>query len=241
MRAMENTLQLLMSLLCVHREEGKVMNKRLLISMLFIICLVSNLSAVLVPDLSRAIKLQGALGEVLSISVEPLSAQTSSYRFGMPFDIQDASVQYSSAETLGRPIAHWTVLANTPFTITVQPADENNGKLVHVSETSTSLDYILTFSYNLDYYVKGEAHSASGQDFIYKTNETLPPFNSDEVIRNKGEDGYSLADEKALTGSVDGTIYFRFAKGQEGIIDDNEKVPAGNYEAKVKLILEAAE
>ena len=44
-----------------------------------------------------------------------------------------------------------------------------------------------------------------------------------------------------LRGSVDGTIYFRFAEGQEGIIDDNEKVPAGNYEAKVKLILEAAE
>ena len=215
------------------------MNKRILITLLFVIFLVFHLSATLVPDLSRAIKLQGALGEVLSVSVEPLSAQTSSYRFGMPFDVQDASVQYSSADTLGRPIAHWTVLANTPFTITVQPADENKGKLVHVSQTSTPLDYILTFSYNLDYYVKGEAYSASGQDFIYKTNETSIPFNSSEAINNNGEDGYSLADEKALTGSVDGTIYFRFAENQESIIDDDKQVPPGNYEAKVKLILEA--
>ncbi len=220
---------------------GEEVNKRLIILLIFIICMVSHLSAVLVPDLSRAIKLQGALGEVLSVSVEPLSAQTSSYRFGMPFDVQDASVQYSSEGTLGRPIAHWTVLANTPFTITVQPADENNGRLVHVSEASMPLDYILTFSYNLDYYVRGEAHSASGTDFVYKTNESSTPFNSREAIRKHGEDGYLSADEKALTGSVDGTVYFRFADRQAETIDDNTSVPPGNYEAKIKLILEATE
>ena len=215
------------------------MNKRILITLLFVIFLVFHLSATLVPDLSRAIKLQGALGEVLSVSVEPLSAQTSSYRFGMPFDVQDASVQYSSADTLGRPIAHWTVLANTPFTITVQPADEDSCKLVHVSNPSTPLDYILTFNYNLDYYVRGKAYSISGKDFVYKTNEPSTPFNSTEAIRIHGEEGL-LADEKALTGSVDGTIYFRFAENQESIIDNNDLIPPGNYEAKIKLIIEAA-
>lgn len=215
--------------------------KRFEIVLIIIIFTAVNLSAALVSDLSREIKLQGALGEVLSISVEPLSAQTSGYRFGMPFDVQDASVQYSSAGTLGRPIAHWTVLANTPFTITVQPADENNGKLVHVSEESTPLDYILTFSYNLDYYVKGSPHTVSGTDFVYQTNAASEPFNSDEAIRKNGESGFIDADETALTGSVDGTIYFRFADNQVSTIDNDSLVPPGNYEAKVKLILEAAE
>ena len=209
------------------------MRKAIMIAVISVL-LSAVLCAEPAPDVSRTIYLQGAYDNVLSIGVTPIASQTGLYRYGMPFDIQDASVQYAMYR--GRPIANWTCLANTPFRIKVEAE-----KLASVIDTGFTLDYILTFSYNLDYYVKGAPHTVSGTDFVYQTNAASAPFNSDEAIRKNGESGFIDADETALTGSVDGTIYFRFANGQVTTIDDDSLVPPGNYEARVKLILEAAE
>ena len=89
------------------------MKKKLFCFFVFTIMLLPMYSAPYSSELSRAISLQGAYGEVVSIEFEEIAAQTQSYLIGMPFNIQDQSVQSDSGA--GRVISRWNIIANTPF------------------------------------------------------------------------------------------------------------------------------
>ena len=198
------------------------MRKYLILSLLML--LSAALSAVPAPDVMRTISLQGAYDDVLSVSVVPIAAQTGHYRYGMPFDIQDSSVQNNIYR--GRPVANWTCLANTPFRVTVSAEP-----LKHVTE-NYSLDYIVTFSYNLAYNIGNAAQNVSGM-FEYSTKRGMLTTGGGEF------DELDKADKASFMGSVDGTVFFRFEERLETAIDN--EAPAGNYEAEVTLTLEALE
>ena len=179
-----------------------------------------------IPDVSRTISLQGAYGDVLSIDVEVFAAQVGMFKQGMPFDIQDSSVQYDVYH--GRPIAHWSMLANTPFKVRVK-AD----KLAHVSSglASDVFDYILTFTYNLSYNENSKPIvSANSGEFEYHTESSIECEYELAGIEN--------ADRGSFIGSVDGTIFFRF---EDGMIDLINAASSGNYDASVTVTLEALE
>ncbi len=180
-------------------------------------------------DQSRAISLQAAVGTVAKIYIEPISAQTSFYHFGMPFDIQDISV--SPGASVGRPIAHWSVISNTPFKLTITTME----KLHHVDESEESgFNYDLTFSYDLSYYIAGELHSTKEEGETEFTISTLDVDKTRDIIP---ED----ANPTSFVGSVDGTIYFRFrpddGESSADFDDSINAAPAGNYEAQVVIML----
>ena len=207
---------------------------------LIILILLISSTAILYSDpqldVSKELVLQGSYGSVMSIEVEPISAQTQAYRFGIPFDIQDISVQSSAAQ--GRPIAHWTFLSNstTPFSIGI-----NAAKLTYDGESDTDvpLNYELLFTYNVSYFIHGKEQSNSG-NFTHST--ALNPDGNTYPIIFVNEDGSTIEsssiDLSSLRGSVDGTIYFKFASGQEKTIDDDNTAPPGNYSALVTLTVE---
>ncbi len=218
------------------------MNRYRKLNILLLLFTVFSLYAVPQPDVSREIVLQGSYGEVMSISVEPIAAQTQAYRFGMPFDIQDISVQSSAA--LGRPIAHWSFLSNssTPFSINV-----NAEKLTYDGsiETAVPLDYCLTFNYNVSYSIDAEELSYSSS-FTHSTDDN-PKSYAITYVNGEGKPvNSSDIDLSQLRGSVDGTIFFKFLENQgdktsEDIISDDDLTPPGNYFARVTLTLEVNE
>ena len=219
------------------------MNRYRKLNILLLLFTVFSLYAVPQPDVSREIVLQGSYGEVMSISVEPIAAQTQAYRFGMPFDIQDISVQSSAA--LGRPIAHWSFLSNssTPFSIIVNATQLTyDGKI----ETAVPLDYCLTFNYNVSYSIDAEELSYSSS-FTHSTTDDNPKSYAITYVNGEGDTvNSSDIDLSQLRGSVDGTIFFKFLENQgdktsKDIISDDNLTPPGNYSALVTLTLEVNE
>ena len=202
------------------------------ILLMLIICMVP-LYSVPVPDVSREIALQGAYRDVKSISVEVIPAQTQSYRFGMPFDIQDRGVEYTATDSPGRPIAHWSFLSNStkPFRISVSAEP-----LRWVEDPEiVALDYILTFTYRAGYYVAGSNSDESlylDRNFRFDTSNTSDQSHTPSFPEN--------ALMTRLRGSVDGTISFKFT--EDGWKKANsEDAPPGNYSANVSLKLEVIE
>lgn len=187
---------------------------------IFIVASFESLfSATYNSELSRAIQLQGAYGDVVSVEFDEIAAQTQSYLIGMPFNIQDQTVQ-SSAGT-GRVIARWSILTNTDFSLNLS-IDET--KLHHENGSKPYLDFVLTFTYNLAYYVRGESASKRGS-FDFKTTESPKEVS----IIPEG----TIPDTGSFTGSVEGLISFKFDESVEGTAID--AAPVGNYVADVKM------
>lgn len=205
------------------------MRRKHIIFVLIFIFAVCQLIAAFRMDQSRAISLQGAVGAVSELYIKPISAQTTSYRFGMPFDIQDISVSSTAAD--GRPIAHWSVLSNTKFIIEITTME----KLHHVDAASTDegFDYTLTFTYDLSYFEGSEQKQDSGEPAI----STFDDNKSIDIVPN-------TANSSSFIGSVDGTIYFKFAvdpdSGESSTALDNriDAAQPGSYEALVVLTVE---
>lgn len=178
--------------------------------------------AVYVSDLSRELQLQGAYGDVIDVEFEEIAAQTQSYLIGMPFNIMDSSVQFSSGS--GRVIARWSILTNTDFEVSFE-IDDRKLHLENNTSDTTSLDFILNFTYNLSYYVGENPESHSGS-FEFDTSQYDP--NNAEKVRIIPEG--VVPDTGSFTGSVEGLVYFKFADNQEGTLNS---ALAGNYVADV--------
>lgn len=196
-----------------------MMKKIFILICLILISSLPCFSASYTSDLSRELQLQGAYGDVIEVQFEPIAAQTQSYLIGMPFNIMDSSVQYSSGA--GRVIARWSILTNTDFEISFSVDDR---KLHHEDSSvddSTALDFILRLTYNLSYYVGSKPESRYGErEFDTSNKDTWGPYKILPEVPDTG----------SFTGSVEGLVYFRFA---EGTTDDINAAPAGNYVADV--------
>lgn len=203
--------------------------KRSIICILFAVMMISSLysaDTTYSSELTREIQLQGAYDKVVSIEFDEIAAQSQSELSGIPFNIQDQTVQAGSGN--GRAISRWNIITNTPFTLRV-----SCDGMFHeddIEKKKPSLEFSLTFTYDLAYYVKGEEDSDKGSfTYSYSTES-----NGDEnnVFSMIPED--VVPDTNTFIGSVDGIVYFKFDT-QATDIDNDDLYPPGNYYADVKV------
>lgn len=175
-------------------------------------------------DTGSAVALQGAYGDVLSIDITPMKAQSQEYMAGMPFNIADNSVRHESS---GRGIAEWSFISNTDFNIKV-----NAEPLYCVNQQSVKLNYELIFQYELGYTfldepmtIPGSFTIQSNSNYVQDDVENQPPHSMTSDIEDY--------DPEYFIGSAAGMIFFRLQDG-----NDIDSVPAGNYQATVEVLLE---
>lgn len=231
--------------------------KRIMISVL-ILLIATSLFA---ETKTSMLQLQGAYGEAMNMSINPIAAQTESFLSGMPFNIEEKFVQYN-ANSDGRAIATWNVLSNTKFNIYVKaddmaPVDQKN------YNPSVSLSYILTFSYDLSY--PGAVFDGEGSFSITsgpndhsweKTSPTTEISVVDETYGNNGNGtfykinlfgdttlfGSKLGAGEGYTGSIDGRVFFKFTQASSTALSDNAgDYPAGDYKATVVFFIEGVD
>ena len=197
--------------------------KKSIICILFAIVMISGLySATYSSELTREIQLQGAYDKVVSIEFDEIAAQSQSELSGIPFNIQDQTVQAGAGN--GRTISSWNIITNTPFTLRVSC----DGMFHEDDAYKTPLEFSLTFTYDLAYYVSGSEKSDKGS-FTYSTK-----------VKDDGNNIFSMMpenivpDTNTFIGSVDGLVYFKFETSATDIDNDNLYRP-GNYYADVKV------
>ena len=224
------------------------MRKILLTFILFIILSSMFLGAV-TPATSKAVKIQGASGSVLHVSITPLSTQSTSFLLGMPFDIEEDLDQYGVMKE-GRIIAKWSMVANTRFNLSVK-ADLLTSENTYGDKIHAELPYIMRVYYSFGYYVSANEIS-SHTGYLLLNNETglgsiVDESGSVESTVTWTTDKWFKYDfmpddiyKKGLSGSVDGNITFMFTEqSTKRISDYPDTVPAGNYSATVTIKLEA--
>ena len=156
----------------------------------------------------------------------------------------------------GRTIATWSMTANCPFVIKVNAGKLTSENPKSASDTSKALlTYILKFEYNFGYYNKFgsiERNEGSfsinnkglnGEYFDIETNSSVAVIADPE-----GWITYDIMPSTVaitgLSGSIDGKIYFMFTQDSSNLIVGNlgkieGDVPAGNYSALVRVLVEA--
>lgn len=214
-----------------------------------LLCILSicSLSFAVYQDLGlyKTIDLQAAYGEVSTVSITRIPAQSTAYKIGMPFDIEDRFVlNTADAHTeRGRVIASWRIVSNTNYKLRISA--EN---LHHETSTDVQLPYILTFTYKLGYFDGDNREEYDESEFSLTTGNN-PSAENGIVLNDDNKYEFSiipagLADGGTnYTGSVDGNIYFLFTReSSERILGpeaDNanspDYVPAGNYTASVTI------
>ena len=212
--------------------------------------------------MQRNIVVQGNYGTQVKVKFDRIATQSSSFSVGMPFDIEGRLVQYNATEK-GREIAYWSVAANTKFTLKIKATklvSEGTYRDSSSSEQTTySLDYYMTFTYDLGYTSGGTQTSKSGEFKINTESETefLGYVNEHNVQTTKAYDANGVefnivpddADTGSVIGSVNGSVYFMFTDKATGYIKngfDNgsagiQEVPSGNYYATITLDITAVQ
>ena len=201
-----------------------------LIFMTFIItCLFAEDNSISIT--TRPIALQAGFDKVLSVNVTRIPSQSETYLQGMPFNIEDPQVEYNASEDAnGRRIANWSVLANTPFTLSfvLEP-------LTAVNDSNSTLPYILTFEYELAYglnrndYLKGKFSLDMGS-----AESPTTTFNNVNIT-----EGVTSA-EGSFLGTLDGGVYFMFTEESTKAIADDDNgadYPFGSYKANVTITI----
>lgn len=200
-------------------------------------------------DITRTIALQGIVGEVATINIEPIVSQTQGFAIGIPFNIQESLVQYDGSGTgFGRAIAHWSVISNTDFVLRIKADKLEYADKEDLTENEIanlkSLDYRLKFNYNMGYYYNGYLVESGNKLLTLDTKTKIQ--SPDKPADSTGEgfvfdlfSGIEDQPSSGVRGCVDGTVYFMFSDGQTDIIADDSKTPPGNYEAVVVFTMEA--
>ena len=223
--------------------------RKFIICFASIIIISSFVVGAVTPATSKAVKIQGASGSVLHVSVTPLSTQSTSFLLGMPFDIEEDLVQYGVMKE-GRIIAKWSMVANTRFNLSVK-ADLLTSENTYGNKIHAELPYIMRVYYSFGYYVSANEIS-SHTGYLLLNNETglgsiVDESGSVENTVTWTTDKWFKYDfmpddiyKKGLSGSVDGNITFMFTEqSTKRISDYPDTVPAGNYSATVTIKLEA--
>lgn len=197
-----------------------MIKKKISLAIIILILLPTTLLAVIKEPTTKSFDIQGVYGTTLSLSVDPISAQVSSYIAGMPFNILDAQVNPEQVSG-GRQIARWSAASNTLFTIKVS-ADH----MYHVNNVSTKedpLEYILTFKYDVS------VSDQSYEDQVFT------------VTSGTGEHEFNLANNLSSVGNgfvgiLNGGIFFRFTN-TGWTIAHSDSAPEGEYIAEVTIKL----
>ena len=223
--------------------------RKFIICFASIIIISSFVVGAVTPATSKAVKIQGASGSVLHVSVIPLSTQSTSFLLGMPFDIEEDLVQYGVMKE-GRIIAKWSMVANTHFTISIK-ADLLKSKNPYGEGLYAELPYIMRVYYSFGYYTES-SEIASHNGYLLLNNET----GAGSIVDGGGIVESSVTwttdkwfkydfmpddiDKSGLSGSIDGNITFMFTEQSTKTISVfPDTVPAGNYSATVTIKLEA--
>ena len=200
--------------------------KRLFILISIISVLCCALSAVdTQQSYTRSFRIQAGVGEKVSVNVDRIPAQSTSYVAGMPFNIEEDFVQYTNPSFMGRLIANIDIIANTKYDleITAQP-------MHHTTMDSVDLNYILTFEYTIGY--EGASNSTLS---TFRCNSGSPQY-----WRWDDEIGASVA-PGSYVGNIDGNIYFKFDDSSSSQIrtlgDAEGELPPGNYSSTVTIVV----
>ena len=229
------------------------MKKKILVLIFMLVastafCTVSN-------PATRPFKIQGGVGSELRIRITALSTQSTSFSMGMPFDIEEDLVQYGAMKD-GRTIATWSMTANCPFVIKVNAGKLTSENPKSASDTSKALlTYILKFEYNFGYYNTSGSIERNDGTFSINNEDLMGTYfdtnSNTTVTANADPDGWVTFDimpvsiaKTGISGSVDGKIYFMFTQSSTTLIEKNAgktegDVPAGDYTAVVRVLLEA--
>lgn len=188
-------------------------------SILFVFLFTVSFVSLFAEPVTKNFDIQGIYGETLSLDIEPIASQVSSYIAGMPFNILDAQVNPDQVSG-GRQIARWSAASNSLFTIKVS-ADH----MYHVDDTSKGypLSFELTFKYNVS--VSDQVYE--NQVFSIESGTEAREFNLVNNLSNTG-DGF--------IGILNGGIFFRFTS--EGwAVAKSDNAPDGEYMAIVTVSL----
>lgn len=179
--------------------------------------------------------LQAGYGRVANMTITEIPAQTTSYISGMPFDIEEALVQYNSSYSQGRTIAYFNIISNTDFSVKVY-----GEPMRHLTEEGTfdvstgapELHYILYFECQLGYYNNGEIQTTTSSNFTFRSR------NSDYVNGTTvWEPDFSMKDDNSFVGNVEGQIHFMFDSDTTSFISsaNDTTLPRGTYGANVVI------
>lgn len=180
-----------------------------------------------VDSISKSVMIQAGYGEVVSMEIDRIPAQSTGYIAGMPFNIEESFVQ--STQEIGRLIAHFSILSNTRYEISIKstPMRHMTGALYDAD--AYDLHYNLTFDYILGYR-NTESSSEESQ-------RTVLTYNSRTDTNEEADWKFDTSDytDGNYIGTVNGSIYFRFDSGASSYIQGEGRtaLPAGNYAADV--------
>ena len=208
----------------------------------------------------KTLSLQAGYGTVMDISINRIPAQSEKYIQGMPFNIEDPGVQYSSnSDAKGRLIAYWSLLSNTKFTLKfdVEPLHhiDDDSNLASVSEDNL-LNFMLTFNYDISYGITDEesvssSFSLNTEDLSITSDRDI---SSDGFIPERVGNVCSFKidlvkdlvnfDTAGFIGNLNGGVYFIFTQASSNALEDDStaaKFKYGNYVSTVTITMEAKE
>lgn len=201
---------------------------------LILLSFAISLNADYVSKRSESFVIQAGYGGVTTVMIDEIPAQSMQYIAGMPFDIEEAIVQYASNPESGRRIARFSMLSNQDFTITFdgEPMRLVKDGVTQSGENDPELYYILYFDCQLGYYVNGEIQTADTTDFIYRSANGTASWNPG-----------LFSDDGTFIGNVNGYIYFMFDSQTSSFISSSTdaSLPPGNYEANVVVTIKTDE
>ena len=199
---------------------------------------------------TKSLKLQAAYGDVLNISVTPLSTQSTSFLAGMPFSIEDILVQYGKTKD-GREIASWSMVSNSPFILKIKATPLKSVNTFPQKDEYAYLNYLLKFEYSFGYYETNGGITSHAGSFVLDTENGLSKYvdgtTKIELTRPKTTLDEYIFDfmatdilKKGLSGTVDGSVYFMFTENTSSVIENEiDNLPEGLYTSEITLTLEA--
>ena len=202
------------------------------IIMVFIVLFILCSTPFSVADSKRYMKsfrIQAGVGDKVSINVERIPAQTTSYVAGMPFNIEESFVDYTNADYQGRQIANIDIISNTKFDLEIEAEP-----MTHTTEESAELDYYLTFEYELGYQTSGGISNTVPSIFRYHSSNPSKWIWTEQVNADILDGTY--------VSNVDGRIYFKFDQASSAKIQTEKgnakgDLPYGNYSANVTITI----
>ena len=214
--------------------------KKVIISILMLLMLSLSLNASDIRETnSDSFTVQAGYGTVIGIDIEPIPAQSVAYIAGMPFDIEDAMVQFDSSPDGGRTIARFSILSNTNFKITFdgEPMKYMGEVSANATVRPTDLHYYLYFDCELGVYRNGIVVPVTSDGFNY-SSRSASGDNPKEQSWSPNVTGF---DTNSYVGNVEGTIRFMFDEETSNFIktqSDDINLPPGTYGAEVKIYIE---
>ena len=207
--------------------------KKAFIAIIFVFISFS-LFAAYKHELSKPLSLQAGYGTVTKVNITEISSSNDpEFRIGMPFNIEDGSVNVSDAQN-GRIIANWDFVSNTPFSLKIDAKP-----LAHEKNTSVTLSYNLALDFTLSY-ASGTARDSKAGCFTYSNGETKLLNENNDNIGQPDTEGYvsisyllnGSAETNGFIGSASGYIRLSFTDEAKTKI---ENAPAGQYSGEVTI------